>query len=623
MCGIVGAVSSGNKIIGISERMSRAMELLNHRGPDDFGRYEAEERGVFLGHKRLSIVDLSEHGHQPMLSADNSIVLVFNGEIYNHKSIRNELIAVGHVFRGHSDTEVIIESYRRWGLNFLDKLNGTFSLAIYDKKQEQIHFARDRAGEKPFFYIFVKGVLYFASELTALIELSNCNRHIDPVGLLSYITRGYVLGDKTLLKDAYTLQPGHYASFNIQENVFHIERYWAIPKVETYSPTTSPREYEDELERLLENAVSTQLDCDVPTCILLSGGVDSSLLTALAARKTSQVRTFTVRFPGHPAFDETEKARLIARNFNTNHTEIDGVDVQPQVLMDLGNRLDLPINDSSLIPTFLVYEAVSKSCRVAIGGDGADELFGGYKHYSRMLALEPFAQRLSYRSVKRLFEGIKSLFPCNYRFRNWLECFGMDLEQEVPNIREIFSPKEAGNLYNHFEFDIGRYHTEWRSLSSGHGSLLRNCCASDFQTYLSSSILVKSDRGSMLSSVEARAPFLDRNVIDFAFSKVPDALRATSADRKIILKSLCARLLPPEFDLQRKLGFNLPFGDMIRSGGWRKLVGDVLLDDNGVLDKEFVKNIFNRHMSGINHSDQIFGLFMLSMWIRRNRLSIA
>lgn len=624
MCGIVGVVAPGkNTLPDIDVRMSSALGLLSHRGPDDVGRYEALDQGVWFGHRRLSIVDLSELGHQPMLSADKSVVLVFNGEIYNHKSVRAELLSYGHVFRGHSDTEVILESYRRWGLKCLDKLNGTFALAIHDRGQRKVHFARDRAGEKPFFYIIFHGDLYFASEQTALMELSRCNRHIDSQGLLSFLARGYALGEQTLLKHVRALQPGHCATFDLNTKLFRCTPYWTLPKIIDIGGAMSTHSYEEKLEQLLGDAVLRQLDCDVPACILLSGGVDSSLLTALAARHMHRVKTFTVRFPGYPAFDETERARLIARHFSTEHTEIDGINLEPQMLLDLGHRLDTPINDSSLIPTFLVNEAVSKFCRVSLGGDGADELFGGYKHYSRMLAMHPFTNLLPRHGTKQYFRQIKKLIPSKYRFRNWIECLDVNLVQEVPNIREIFTPEEAGRLVDQTDVDVEVYQRDWRALSSGGGSVLRNCCISDFQTYLPSSILVKSDRASMLNSVEARAPFLDRNVIEFALGRLPDALRTSTADRKIILKNLCVKLLPSGFDLRRKLGFNLPFGDMIRSGGWREAVSDAIQEDNGILNKLYVRQVLDSHMAGTNHADQIFGIFMLSMWIKKNRVTLG
>lgn len=623
MCGISGAIAPGRAGLDIDQRLTRSLDMLAHRGPDDVGYYKAPDQGVWFGHRRLAIVELSALGHQPMLSIDTSLALVFNGEIYNHKAVRAELETLGICFRGHSDTEVIVEAYRRWGLDCLDKFNGTFALAIHDRSSQKVHFARDIAGEKPFFYVQQQGALYFSSELTALMEISGCNRHIDPQGLVSYLSRGYALGERTLVKQVKALLPGHWATFDLASSTLTVGRYWNLPRQAEPGESISPQSYEEELERLLEDAVLRQLDCDVPTCILLSGGVDSSLLTALAARQGSRIRTFTVRFPGHPAFDETQKARLIANHFGTEHTEIDGIDLDPKILMDLGSRLDTPVNDSSLIPTFLVNEAVSKYCRVSLGGDGADELFGGYKHYSRMLRLNPYANILNHVSSSGTYRFFKSKIPEKYRFRNWLECLALQLDQEIPNIREIFTAEEAGEMIGNVGNEIELYHSEWRSLSSGHGSVLRNCCASDFQTYLPSSILVKSDRVSMLNSVEARAPFLDRNVIEFAMGKLPDSLRASSTDRKIILKKLCARVLPKEFDLKRKLGFNLPFGAMIRSGKWRDLVFDELQADNGVVSQDYIRRILQSHMAGSNYADQIFGLFMLSMWIRNNKMILV
>jgi len=619
MCGITGAIAPNRADLNIDQRLSCSLDVFAHRGPDGVGFYKAPEQGVWFGHKRLAIVELSPLGHQPMLSMDGAVALVFNGEIYNHKSVRAELENLGHCFRGHSDTEVIVEAYRCWGLDCLDKFNGTFALAIHDRNSQKVHFARDRAGEKPFFYLQQAGEFYFSSELTALLEISGCNRQIDPQGLVSYLTRGYTLGERTLVKQAKALQPGHWGTFDLASRRFNVGRYWNLPKQSKQSLFYSLHSYEEELERLLEDAVHRQLDCDVPTCILLSGGVDSSLLTSLAARQGSRIKTFTVCFPGHAAFDETPMARQIADYFGTDHTEIDGINLNPSTLLNLSLRLDAPINDSSLIPTFLVNEAVSRHCRVSLGGDGADELFGGYKHYSRMLRLHPYSNISHHFGSKSFFHLFKNQISEKYRFRNWLECLALKLDQEIPNIREIFTPEEADEMVGHDITEIKAYHNEWREFSSGHGSVVRNCCASDYQTYLSSSILVKSDRMSMLNSVEARAPFLDRNVIEFAMGNLPDSLRASKTDRKIILKKLCEKLLPKDFDLKRKLGFNLPFGEMIRSGEWRDLVFDELQTDNGVVSRDYVRRILDSHMAGSNHADQIFGLFMLSVWIKKTK----
>lgn len=623
MCGMSGVLASDKAGLDIDRRVYRSLDVLAHRGPDDIGFYKDLKQGVWFGHKRLSIVELSTFGHQPMLSVDGSVAIVFNGEIYNHKSVRAELEALGHCFRGNSDSEVIVEAYRSWGLDCLDKFNGTFALAIHDHKSKKVHFARDRAGEKPLFYMQQQGAFFFSSELTALMEIAGCNRHIDPQGLVSYLTLGYTLGEKTLVKQAKILLPGHWATFDLVSRALSIGRYWTLPKHLEPGKVNEPQSYEQELECLLEDAVHRQLDCDVPTCILLSGGVDSSLLTALAARQASRIKTFTVRFPGHPAFDETPMARLIADHFGTEHTEIDGINLSPSILLNLSCRIDAPINDSSLIPTFLVNEAVSKRCRVSLGGDGADELFGGYKHYARMLRLRPYANISRHFATKGFYRFFKKQIPGKHRFRNWLECLALDLDKEIPNIREIFTPEEADEIIGYGGTEVGLYQGEWRAFSSGHGSVLRNSCASDFQTYLASSILVKSDRASMLNSVEARAPFLDRYVIEFAMGKLPDSLRASRTDRKIILKNLCARILPKEFDLKRKLGFNLPFGEMIRSGEWRDLIFDELQADNGVVSRDCVMKILESHMAGSDHADQIFGLFMLSAWIRNNKIVLA
>lgn len=623
MCGILG-VASGSPLPKF-ESFSSTLEMMIHRGPDASGEYYSSCNKVILGHRRLSIVELSELGKQPMLNDNESISLVFNGEIYNHNELREELIYLGFSFRGGSDTEVILNAYECWGESCIKRFNGPFAFALFDRAKEKLILSRDRSGEKPLFYRELKDTLYFASDLTALAELCGGQAFLNVQSLASYLSIGYPLSGNTMIENCFSLEPGSFGIFNLKNSTFSLNSYWVVNPVATESNHASNNELSEELECLLSDAVRLQLNCDVPACVLLSGGVDSSLLTAFASQHTDQVKTFTVTFPGHPAFDETDSARLIARTFGTEHTELEGVDVSPELLIDLANTIDSPINDSSLIPTYLVNNAVSKYCKVALGGDGADELFGGYKHYSRLLKVNAFLKHLQPFMKNMHLNRLKSLVPKHYRARNWLEVFSHDLDYSIPNIREIFDSNSVSTLLpknpvsSEFENLIDSL---WRQNSSNHGSVVKNCCVGDFQSYLRESILVKSDRCSMLNSVEARAPFLDTRVIDFSFEKVPDSLKTSSGNRKIILKGLSEKLLPASFDLQRKLGFNLPLESMIREGEWNQLIGDVIHSECEFLSYDYRVRLFGEHMEGQNNTDKLFGMTLLMLWAKRNNIGL-
>jgi asparagine synthase (glutamine-hydrolysing) len=321
MCGIVGIVSNTPQAQRAWLAIGR--DAMTHRGPDDAGEWWSADGRVGLAQRRLSIIDLSPAGHQPMHDASGALSIVFNGEIYNFADLRDELMAKGHGFRSHSDTEVILAAYREWGTECLARFNGMFAFALFDARQHTVFLARDRAGEKPLFYHQANGVLRFASELKALLGDPALPRRIDPAALDCYLAMGYVPGDRCMLQGFNKLPPAHALLFDLQTGQAKIWRYWQLPELEaTSSRPVDEAALLDELEALLEDAVRRQMVADVPVGVLLSGGVDSSLITAMAVRASSQVQTFTIGFPGHGKLDETEHARLIARHFGTRHTEL-------------------------------------------------------------------------------------------------------------------------------------------------------------------------------------------------------------------------------------------------------------------------------------------------------------
>jgi asparagine synthase (glutamine-hydrolysing) len=378
----------------------------------------------------------------------------------------------------------------------------------------------------------------------------------------------------------------------------------------------------DELESLLQDAVRRQLTADVPVGVLLSGGVDSSLITAMARRVAPRLKTFNVRFPGHGSLDETEHARLIARHFDTEHVELEAQPTTAELLPRLARQFDEPMNDSSMIPTFLVCELVRRHCTVALGGDGGDELFGGYGGYSRLLAMQQQFRKapLSVRSAVAF--GAERVLPVGLRGRNWLQGLGADLERRLPLVAPHFSPTPRRRL-------MGRY-AGWPLAAERviaqriprEPDLLQRATRMDFTSHFAEDILVKVDRASMLSSLEVRAPMLDYRLVEFAFRKVPSHLKATTVDRKTMLKRLTLRLLPAEFDRQRKQGFSIPLAAWLEAGTFRQMFQQVLLDPQVVFDQPMVRELLRGQDRGRTNGERLFGLVLFELWRREYRATI-
>jgi asparagine synthase (glutamine-hydrolysing) len=588
-----------------------------HRGPDDAGEWWSADGRVGLAQRRLSIIDLSPAGHQPMHDASGALSIVFNGEIYNFSDLRDELTAKGHCFRSHSDTEVILAAYREWGSECLARFNGMFAFALFDARQQTVFLARDRAGEKPLFYHQANGALRFASELKALLADAALPRRIDPVALDCYLAMGYVPSDRCILQGFNKLPPAHALLFDLQTRQAKIWRYWQLPELEVASSKpVDEAALLDELESLLEDAVRRQMVADVPVGVLLSGGVDSSLITAMAVRSSSQVQTFTIGFPGHGKLDETEHARLVARHFGTRHTELMAEDATADLLPRLARQFDEPMVDSSMIPTFLVSQLVRQHCTVALGGDGGDELFGGYGHYSRLQWMQRKLGLIPHPLSIGIAFAAEKLLPVGVRGRNWLQALGVDLDKDLPLITSCFDATTRGRL---MAAQLG-----WRAQADGvlrsrlpaNSDLLQRATRMDFANYLAEDILVKVDRASMLNSLELRAPLLDYRLIEFAFGKVPSHLKATAQDKKILLKRLTARVLPPEFDRQRKQGFSIPLGEWLKGGAFRALFDEVLLDPECSFDADTVDSLLRGQDRGRSNGERLFALVLFELWRR-------
>ncbi|MBS3820272.1 MAG: asparagine synthase (glutamine-hydrolyzing), partial [Phycisphaerae bacterium] len=375
MCGIVGIVDETPVELPVLEAMRDA---LRHRGPDDAGLWRSPDGCVGLAHRRLSIIDLSPGGHQPMLDGEADLAVVYNGEIYNCAELRDELRAVGRTFHSTSDTEVLLAACRQWGTGAVDRLNGMFAFAAYDDRRRRVLLARDRAGQKPLYYRQTATGLRFASELKALLAEPGCPRHINADALEEYLAYGYVPGEMCMLDGVGKLLPGHQAVYDIATRSLDIEAYWSLP-VDGPPERADAVELTERLHELLRDSVRRRLVADVSVGILLSGGIDSSIVTAAAAEvSTAPVKTFTIAFPGHGRHDESPYARLVAEHFATDHTELTAEATTVDCLPELAGQFDEPMADSSMLPTFMVSRLIRRHATVALGGDGGDELFGGY-----------------------------------------------------------------------------------------------------------------------------------------------------------------------------------------------------------------------------------------------------
>lgn len=619
MCGIIGIAS--RRPVGDRNWLAHGRDAMRHRGPDAAGEWWSDDGRVGLGHRRLAVVDLSPAGGQPMVHAESGLALVFNGEIYNFAQLREELAALGHIFTTRGDTEVLLAAYRTWGVGCLDRIEGMFAFAIHDTRRRTVLLARDRAGEKPLFYSLVAGRLSFSSELKGLMADPSLERRIDPAGLDAYLAEGFVAGQGCLLAGVRKLPPAHALSFDLGTGREVVWRYWDLPH--TPEPASTGPDLAAELETLLAGAVRRQLVADVPVGILLSGGADSSLIVALAARAAPRVRTYTVRFAGHGHFDETEHARMIAGHFGTEHFELDAGDLGVELLPALARHVDEPVANSSMLPTYLLSQLVRQHCTVALGGDGGDELFGGYVHHSRLLWVKRRIESWPMSVRRPVASAATHWMPIGMRGRKWLRHLNADFQNTLPPINACFDPVVRRQVLARpdlLPFGAERAFDDAVPISD---DLLQRTTRSDFGRLLAEDILVKVDRATMAHSLEMRAPFLDRKVIEFAFGRVPSSEKASERGRKLIIRELAKRLLPASFDRHRKHGFQTPLHRWLTTGPWLEHFREVLLDPGTTtFDRPFVARMLDAQTRGRNNAERLFALVLFETWRREYRVAL-
>ena len=607
----------------MDDMLTAQCNTMSHRGPDASGEWRSEDRKVALGHRRLAVIDLSPTGSQPMGTPEGNLQVVLNGEIYNYRELRKTLESLGHKFRSASDTEVLLEAFHEWGTDCLERLNGMFAFAIYDVKRRRLFLARDRAGEKPMFYCKVAGRLAFASELKALMANCAIERRLDPLGLDHFIAYGYVPGELCLLEGVNKLPPAHCLTYDLDTDQVRRWCYWKLPETPPMN-RADPVQLVEELDALLSDSVRMQLVADVPVGILLSGGLDSSLITAMAARMaTGTISTFTITFPGAGVYDEALYARTVASHFGTRHTELVAEPATVDLLPELARQFDEPLGDSSMVPTFVVSKLVRQSCTVALGGDGGDELFGGYLHYSRVQN-QLRLRKLMPGAMKRAIGRSSRLLPTGFRGRTYLRALEAPESEAWVRATLLFDGQVRRRLAPATRTLSGFPPENYRQAAgAGGGTLLRAMTAADFRTYLPEDILVKVDRASMLASLEMRAPFLDKRVIEFAFSSIPDRLRATRSDRKILLRMLAKQLLPSQLDLRRKQGFSIPLDKWFK-GRWGEYLSDVLLSAPSELyNPSEIRLLIRGQERGFANGQRLFNLAILELWRREYDVQIG
>ena len=436
MCGIVGLFSKYPS--DVDSLLIRMRDTMIHRGPNDAGIWWSTDRRLGLGHRRLSILYLTPTGHQPMEDNSGKYVITFNGEIYNYLDLRKYLKKTDHAFQSSSDTEVLLESYKEWGTKCLDRLSGAFAFAIFDLNRLELFLARDRTGEKPLYYKQSKDRFVFASELKALMADSDFPRILNLGALDYYLTYGYVSGEQTILEDTYKLQPGHAMVYNLNTQLLNNWCYWTLPKYQV-TKECSEEEMIEDMESLLSNSIKRQLVADVPVGILLSGGLDSSLITAIASRNgANKISTFTVSFLGHDSFDEGPFARQVAEYFGTDHHTLIAEQVSVSMLPQIARQFDEPIADHSIVPTCMLADLVSKSITVALGGDGGDELFGGYTHYNLLQKVERIRNVVPEFARNKASFLASHILPIGFRGNNHIIGMNGDLKNSHAAINIYF-----------------------------------------------------------------------------------------------------------------------------------------------------------------------------------------
>ncbi len=614
MCGIAGLLSLGDKPV-FEDEIQSMCDAMVHRGPDDSGYYVRD--GIALGMRRLSIIDLST-GHQPVHNEDRSVWVVFNGEIYNFKSLRADLERHGHTFYTGTDTEVIVHLYEQFGERCVEKMRGMFAFAIWDERRKTLLLARDRLGIKPVFYTVNNGRLAFGSELKALLQLPEVERRLNWASVSHLFSAMCTPSSESIVEGVHKLKPGHILTASAKNGI-RVREYWDVVFDPDYGK--SEQYFVERLRDLIEESVRLRLIADVPLGAFLSGGIDSSSVVATMARIGSgRVKTFSIGF-AEQEYNELEYARQIARKFDTDHHELI---VEPNVLDvidDLAWYLDEPFGDSSAIPTYIVSKLASEHVTVVLSGDGGDELFAGYERYlverrERKMAQIPRPLRQAAGFIGHVMrEGMKG--------RNFLRHLALNSPERYFDANVLFREFQKASL---FDPDVYRRFSNadttgvWRSLL-GNGGMhwLSALQYMDIKSYLPNDILTKVDRMSMAHSIEARVPLLDHKLVEFA-ATIPPELKLRGETTKYIFKKAMEDILPHEILYRPKRGFAVPLARWFR-GKLSPFMRDLLLSrscsERGIFKRSYLERLIRMNDRGRPMDLQLWTLITFELWCRR------
>jgi asparagine synthase (glutamine-hydrolysing) len=621
--------------------------VLEYRGPDDQGMIFIKDHKYFeikepfqlptggngfevgLGHRRLSIIDLSDTGHQPMCNEDKSIWIVFNGEIYNFQETREKLVKKEHCFKSKSDTEVILHAYEEWGVECLHHFRGMFAFAIWDSNLQRLFLARDRLGKKPLVYFNRNGRFAFASEIKALLQIPWVEQKVNNVALHHYLTYQYVPSPDTIFEGIKKLPPAHYLLYDRNGNI-RIEHYWRLNFNAGSHSYTDMKELEDRIRAELEESVKLRLISDVPLGAFLSGGVDSSLIVGIMAKLSGKpVKTFSIGFE-EKEFDELSYARIVSDHFGTDHHEFVVKPNAIEILPKLVWHYNEPFADSSAIPTYYVADLTKDFVKVVLTGDAGDENFAGYPRYLRGKWVASFT-KIPEKLRKDLLPNFLRAFSTLHfreaklnRLSDFMECLSTDQASNYAEQIKMFNGKEKEDIYTEdfrkkvekidpLDFLLKKFE------ESGTEDLLEQLLYVDINSYLPEDLLFKMDIATMANSLEARVPFLDHKFMELV-AGIPSQLKLKGKKTKFILKEAFRDLLPHPILKRKKMGFGVPVSRWFRNE-LRDYIYEILLDsrtlNRGYFKREGIERLLNDHIAlRYDHSAKIWALLVLEMWFR-------
>ena len=630
MCGITGLISFEKFNSKLLEQMT---EAITHRGPDDFGIKFFKNKDFYagFGQRRLSILDLSLTGHQPMSNLTEDIWITFNGEIYNYLELKTELLELGYRFKSKTDTEIIIYGYQEFGIDFFKKMNGMFAFCIFDKRKSEFILVRDRLGQKPLHFYFSKKKFAFSSELKSLIKLPFISKNIDLKNLSRYFSFEYVPAPYSIFEDVFKLEPGHFLKIKVKNSELMLskKKYWDID-FKKREVASNQEDAGKDIIRLLKKSIDRRLMSDVPLGVFLSGGIDSAGIVALLSEimDPRKIKTFTIGFD-EKSFNESNYAAKISRIFKTDHhQQILSLEKMLGIIPEIFEKLDEPFADASIIPTYLLSKFTKKYVTVALGGDGGDELFAGYDPFLATY-WSKYYEKIPYQIHKNIIKPLVDKLPVSsknmsldFKMKHFLK--GV---YNSPIIRNqiwlgAFNQSEHKKL---FSADVNEKITGFDSYDILKKDLAYTNFRDDFdlithhyqKNYLSDDILVKVDRASMMNSLEVRAPFLDVDLVEYANS-LPSNYKIRRTVRKYILKKSLEGKLPNDILYRKKKGFGIPLTKWIKDDLKKEIVGMLNYDKikrEGIFNPKSVSEILNQHFNNKkDNRKQIWSLYVFEKW---------